>query len=291
MTKIYYKILSGFSALIIAGCTQVGVGVANLPAHFGDMEIKTNIAYGLEDWQKLDLYIPTKAKTDKLPVIVFFYGGRWTDGSKDMYPFVGKAFADKGYIVAIADYSKYPNVKFPAFVEDGAKAIAWTHSNIGNYNGDPTNIFVSGHSSGAHIGGLVTADERYLKAENKTTSIIRAFAGLAGPYDFVPQAEDLKNMFGPPENYPEMTVTTFIEGGEPPMLLLWGAKDDAVWERNIKLLSEKIESKNGAVETKIYPELDHVGILASFTWFLRSKAPVLNDVTEFFNKNINKGKK
>lgn len=291
MKNLFQKILFSITALIISGCTQVGLSVANLPVHFSDLEVKQDIAYGDEDWQKLDLYIPDKAKTEKLPVIIFFYGGRWTDGSKEMYPFVGKAFAEQGYIVAIADYSKYPDVKFPLFVKDGAKAVAWVHSNAASYNGNPENIFVSGHSSGAHIGALVTVDERYLKAEGKNPSIIKGFAGLAGPYDFVPQAKDLKDMFGPPEKYPEMTVTTFVDGNEPPMLLLWGAKDEAVWERNLKLLSEKIEEKKGKVETKIYPTLDHVGIISSLTWFLRSKAPVLNDVTVFFNKHITKEEK
>lgn len=291
MTKLYQKILSGFSALIITGCTQVGVGVANIPVHFSDLEIKKNISYGTKDWQKLDLYIPNKAKKEKLPIIVFFHGGRWTDGSKNMYQFVGQAFAKKGYIVAIADYSKYPKVKFPTFVEDGAKAIAWTHSNIAQHGGNPDNLFISGHSSGAHIGALITADERYLKAEGKKSSIITAFAGLAGPYDFVPEAEDLKDIFGPPEKYPEMTVTTFIDGKEPSMFLLWGAKDNAVWERNIILLREQIKRKKGQVETKIYPNLDHVDIISSLTWFMRSKAPILNDVTEFFDKYLHKGEK
>ncbi len=278
------KLLSGLIALILAGCTQVGVGVANLPAKFSDTEIIKDVSYGDKEIQKLDIYVPSEAKNKKLPVIVFFYGGRWTDGSKGMYAFVGEAFAKNNYVTVIADYSKYPNVKFPTFVEDGAKAIAWVHDNIGDYGGNPDALHVSGHSSGAHIAALVTADERYLKAEGKNTSIIKAFAGLAGPYDFVPDAPDLKDMFGPPPNYPQMTVTTFIEGKEPPMLLLWGDKDEAVWQRNIDLLEARIKEKNGIVEAKIYPDIDHVDIVASLTWFYRSKAPVLKDVVDFFEK-------
>lgn len=284
MASNYFKIWTLFVTLIIGGGTQVGVGIANLPSKFSDMDVKKDIAYGQKDWQKMDLYIPNTAENIPLPVIVFFYGGRWTDGSKDMYAFVAKSFVDKGYVVAIADYSKYPNVKFPTFVEDGAKAIAWAHSNIAQYGGDADNLFVSGHSSGAHIGGLVTADERYLKAEGKSGDIIRAFAGMAGPYDFVPDAPDLKDMFGPPSNYSQMTVTSFIDGAEPPMLLLWGEKDDAVWQRNIDLLSNKIKEKGGLHEVKKYSQLDHVGIISSLTWFLRDKAPVLKDITDFFQK-------
>lgn len=286
MMKFSTKILSGFIALVLTGCSQVGAGVANIPASFGDSEIKHDIAYGAEPWQKLDIYIPAQEIKKPLPVIMFFYGGRWTDGSKDIYKFVGDAFGKKGYIVVIADYSKYPNVKFPAFVEDGAKAVAWTYKNIEKYNGNPDKLFVSGHSSGAHVGSMIVADERYLKAEGLSPDIITAFAGLAGPYDFVPDAPDLKDMFGPPENYPLMQATTFINGKEPPMLLLWGAKDEAVWKRNIDLFSAKIRKEGGVVEVKIYPDLNHVGIISSLTWFLRSKAPVLDDVDNFFKKYL-----
>lgn len=285
------KILSAFTALILSGCTQVGLGIANLPANLSKAEIKENIAYGSEDWQKLDIYIPENSTEEKLPVVTFFYGGRWTDGSKDLYRFIGKAFNDKGYIVVIPDYSKYPDVKFPAFVNDAAAAIAWTYKNIDQYGGDHKNLFVSGHSSGAHIGALAFADARYLKEFDLTPNIVAAFAGMAGPYDFVPQDNDLKDMFGPPDQYPQMRVTTFIDGSEPPMLLLWGENDKAVWERNHKLLSEKILEKGGDVEVKTYKDIDHVGIIAALTWFMRGKAPVYEDILSFFEKHKTKEEK
>ncbi|MEC8484521.1 MAG: alpha/beta hydrolase, partial [Pseudomonadota bacterium] len=183
----------------------------------------------------MDIYVPSSAKAERAPVLVFFYGGRWTDGSKEMYPFVAKTFLDLGYVVVIPDYRKYPDVKFPAFVEDGAQAVAWTLDNVAEYHGDSSRLFIMGHSAGAHIGALISADERYLAQLNHSTQNIKALAGLSGPYDFVPEEEDLKDMFGPPDQYPQMTVTNFIEGNEPPMLLLWGKEDELVGQRNIDL--------------------------------------------------------
>lgn len=291
MSKRSIKILSAFTALIISGCTQLGLGLANLPANLSNAKIKEDISYGSKDWQKLDIYIPGNPQKSKLPVITFFYGGRWSEGSKDLYRFIGKAFNDKGYIVVIADYSKYPSVKFPVFVNDAAAAIAWTYRNIDQYGGDNKNIFVSGHSSGAHIGALALADTRYLKEFDLTPDIVTAFAGIAGPYDFVPQAEDLKDMFGPPEQYPQMQVTSFIDGSEPPMLLLWGEKDTAVAERNHKLLSEKIREQDGDVEVKTYKDINHVEIVAALTWFWPYKTPVYQDILSFFEKHKKKEEK
>lgn len=284
--KIFSKILLGISAFIMSGCTQIGLGVANLPIKFSNnIEIKRDIAYGKEDWQKLDLYIPKLVQEKKLPVVIFFYGGRWTEGSKDMYGFIGEAFGESNYIVAIADYSKYPKVKFPSFVEDGALAVSWVHDNVAQYGWDKKNLFITGHSSGAHIGALIAADQSYLKKLGKNNLIITAFAGMAGPYDFIPEAEDLKDIFGPPEKYPQMQLTSFIEGDEPPMLLQWGEKDTAVIARNHKLLSEKIITEKGQVEVITYPDLDHVGTISALTWFYRNKQPILNDILKFFDKH------
>lgn len=274
------------SALLLSACTQIGAGVANLPVKFNDVQIEKNIAYGAADIQKLDVYLPPNvdAKAALRPVIVFFYGGRWTDGTKGMYGFIGDRFAKEGYVVVVADYSKYPAVKFPNFVEDGAKAVAWTFQNIEKYGGDKNNIFVMGHSSGAHIGALVAADEKYLKAEGVKNTDLRGFVGLAGPYDFIPQEEDLKDMFGPLENYPKMQVTNFIEGNEPPMLLIWGAEDKLVYRRNIDLLAQKIQDKGGQVDTIIYPTANHFSLIVSQTWFIKDKDNVAQDIIKFFER-------
>ncbi|WP_241560201.1 alpha/beta hydrolase [Marinomonas rhizomae] len=279
------KVCVALSSLLLVACTKVGLGVANLPNAFSNTETTKDIAYGTEPWQKLDVYVPPHSSGQSLPVVVFFYGGSWKDGSKDMYPFVGEAFAKQGYITVIADYSKYPQVKFPTFVEDGAKAVAWTYRHIAAYQGDPKRLFISGHSAGAHIGALLTADKHYLRAEGLTPSILNAFAGLSGPYDFVPYEDDYIAIFGPPENYPNMQVTTFIEGDEPPMLLLWGADDTLVGKSNMDKLIKKINVVQGLVESKVYDDLDHVAMVSSLVWFLKSKAPILDDVNDFFQRH------
>jgi acetyl esterase/lipase len=276
------KVFVALSSLLLVACTKAGLEVANWPNAFSDTKTIKDIVYGSEPWQKLDVYVPAHASTEPLPVVVFFYGGSWKDGSKDMYPFVGKIFAEQGYITVIADYSKYPQVKFPTFVEDGAKAVAWTYRHITEYHGNPDKLFVAGHSAGAHIGALVTADKHYLQAEGETPSIIKAFAGLSGPYDFVPYEEDYIDMFGPPENYPNMQVSTFIDGKEPPMLLLWGAEDTIVGKSNMDKLIAKIEAEQGVVESHVYAGVDHVGMLSGFIWFFKSKAPIIDDITDFF---------
>ena len=203
-------------ALVLAGCERISFAVANLPADFGSYHVKRDIFYGPQPWQRLDVYTPATDDPRLRDTIVFFYGGRWTTGAKADYRFVAQTFTARGFNVVIPDYAKYPAVRFPVFVEDGAKALAWTYDHIAAYGGDQARIHVAGHSAGAHIGALLTADPQYLAAQGKTPrQVIASFVGLAGPYSFTPDEADLMDMFGPPDRYPQMQATSFITGHEP----------------------------------------------------------------------------
>ena len=98
--------------------------------------------------QTLDVWRPAQPGNAKLPVVIFFYGGGWVAGSRDGYRFAARAFAKQGFVVVVPDYRKVPAVRFPAFVEDGADAVTWTHDHIAEYGGDPDRIALAGHSAG-----------------------------------------------------------------------------------------------------------------------------------------------
>jgi len=262
---------------------SLGLAVVNLAPAFSRIKID-GAAYGPDGWQRLDIYMPPESEKLKLPVVVFFYGGRWTTGTRESYRFVGDAFAKRGYIAVIPDYRKYPAVRFPAFVEDGAKALAWVHDHIADYGGDPGRIFVAGHSAGAHIGALLAANPSYLAHEGKNrNSVIRGFAGLAGPYAFTPDEPDLEDIFGPPERYAGMQVTTFIDGTEPPMLLLYGDADAVVKRANLDRVVARIREKGGRANSIIYPGVGHMGILGALSWVNFRGLRVRDDMLAFFD--------
>jgi acetyl esterase/lipase len=139
-----------------------------------------------------------------------------------------------------------------------------------------------GHSAGAHIGALLATDTHYLTAEGKKTSdVIHGFIGLAGPYAFTPDEPDLEDMFGPPANYPRMQATTFVDGLQPPMLLLRGREDTVVKPLNLDHLQQAIHERGGYVESFTYPHTGHIDILGDLTWLGNSNAPVRTDISKF----------
>ncbi len=266
----------------MSGCTRAAFVAANLPTYFDHVTVH-NRAYGPERSQNLDIYVPADSRDTHRDVIVFFYGGRWTYGTKEDYRFIGTTFAKRGFLVVIPDYRKYPTVRFPGFVQDGAKALAWVVDHIAEFQGDSARIHIMGHSAGAHIGAMLTADPHYLADEGKDRSLtVQDFVGLAGPYAFIPEDPDLEDMFGPPQNYPRMQVTTFIDGTQPPMLLLYGDKDTAVKLANLEKLEQRITLKGGCVRSIIYHDVDHTNLLGALSWWPQRRASVIDDIERFF---------
>lgn len=284
MQIIRLALIMSLSTFILSACTSAKFFAVNLPVKLGKTQIEKDIAYGDRPWQKLDIYKPEDL-TPNASVIVFFYGGRWTFGTKEQYAFAADRFVQHGYIVVVPDYSKYPDVKFPTFVEDGARAMAWTADHISKYGGDPKNIFVAGHSSGAHIGALVTTDPQYLNAYNKSRNTINAFAGLAGPYDFIPEEDDLKDMFGPQSNYPNMQVSTFIDSKQSPLFLLYGDKDTTVHIRNIEMVKNAVDTRGGVLDIKEYKDADHTRMVAALSWVYNDRYTIDEDIDAFFKKH------
>src|SRR3954452_9917177 len=145
--------------LLLSGCTKFDVLNALVPSC--GYTRTTDLAYGDQPRQRLDVYRPHNIAG--APVVIFFYGGYWQYGEKNDYRFIADALTSRGFITVLPDYRLYPTVKFPAFVEDGASAVRWTHDHVERYGGDPQRVYLMGHSAGAHIAALLTLDPHYLK--------------------------------------------------------------------------------------------------------------------------------
>lgn len=269
-------------ALLAGGCAPIALVNALVPS--SGFERTEGIAYGAEPRQKLDVYRPVGVDS-AAPVVVFFYGGRWRTGEREHFHFAAEALTSLGAVVVIPDYRLAPDVVFPAFVEDGARAVAWAHRNAPSYGGDPRRIYLMGHSAGAQIAALLALDRRYLDPLSVPDSAIAGMIGIAGPYDFLPFTDaDVRQSMGPPERWPETQPVNFAREGAPPLLLLQGADDETVKPRNATSLAAAERAAGGCVRTVLYPHVGHIAILAALWAPLRMIAPVRREVARFIGE-------
>jgi acetyl esterase/lipase len=268
-----------------AGCSRLGAFNAVVPKDGGVKLAANAVAYGTDPRQKLDIYASSDATASK-GVIVFFYGGSWNSGDRGEYAFAARAFASRGYTTAVLDYRLVPEFRYPAFVEDGAKAVAWVHRNIARYGGDPDRIFLVGHSAGAYNEMMVALAPEFLRAEGLRTNVVKAVVGISGPYDFLPLAVDeTREAFKGVADLPATQPINRVARGRPapPMLLLHGEADEFVYPRNSKRLAAALRRAGHSVEEKYYPGIDHVGTLLAISRPLRDRAPVVDDIVRFLD--------
>ncbi len=226
-------------------------------------DTQTNIRYyPAETYQKdaykaersvLDLYYPKDKKG--FATIIWFHGGGLTGGAKE----IPTALKEKDYAVVGVGYRLSPNVKAPVYIEDAAAAIAWVFQHIASYGGDPSSIFVSGHSAGGYLDLMVGLDKKWLAPYRIDPN------SIAGLIPLSPQCIThftIRQERGIPEKQAiidELAPVYHARGDAPPLLLITG-------DRELELLGRYEENAymarmmklNGHQHTTLY-ELDGYG--------------------------------
>lgn len=142
--------------------------------------LKSNIPYAkpAHERQVLDIYTPEKAKN--LPVVFWIHGGGWQTGDKTSVQIKPRVLTERGFVFVSTNYRLLPHVEMGVLIQDVAKSLGWVHSNIAEHGGDPTRIFVMGHSAGAQLAALLCIDDRYLKAEGVPFSHLKGCVPVDG---------------------------------------------------------------------------------------------------------------
>lgn len=271
------------------GCTPAGLlnGVSRLSGDGATRLALSGAPYGPLPRHKLDVWVPSRPTATALPVVIFFYGGGWVSGDRADYGFAGRAFAAKGFVTIVADYRLVPQVRFPAFLQDGALAVKWARDNVARYGGDPRRIALSGHSAGAYEAAMLTLDRHYLADVGVDPGIVRAAALLSGPYDFYPFTEMRgRDALGQWPRPRETQPISFARSDAPPLLLIHGTADTVVRPYNSEHLAARLTALGAPVMLRLYPGKSHVDTVKSLSPAFRGATPALADSVAFLDEHL-----
>ncbi|HTV87193.1 MAG TPA: alpha/beta hydrolase [Dyella sp.] len=270
-------------ALLLSGCEASLFAGLNATDRRAGIETERGVTFDAQHALKLDVYRP--AGITHAPLVVFFYGGSWVRGERAWYRFVGTALAAHGVIVVIPDYRKYPQVKMEGFMQDAARAVAWAHAHAQALGGTANDVFVMGHSAGGQIGALLATDPSWLTPYGLRPDDLAGFIGLAGCYDFMPipaSEKDMLGMFGrDAASQARAQPVRFVQGKEPPMLLLQGTADHEVEPSNAVSLAHALQAQHEDVTLKLYPGVSHNALVFALSRPFHRDAPTLDDILHF----------
>lgn len=159
---LLFILISQFTPILIIWIVRSLIGLNSYGEPINMEEIKQNvtvvsdISYGEEHNNTLDIYYPSNAETP-LPLVVYIHGGGFVWADKSHLQSYAMAIANEGYVVANINYGLAPEQPYPVGITNVNQALAYLSENIASYGGDIDHLFIAGNSAGAHLTSQIAA--------------------------------------------------------------------------------------------------------------------------------------
>jgi acetyl esterase/lipase len=227
-------------------CMRRGEGVAGAE----------DAQYGADPYQSVAVH---HAKTPSGIVLLFWHGGGWTSGYKEHMAFMAPSFTTAGVTFISGGYRLAPQNLFPIAFEDCADAIAWIHANAARFGGDPTRIFIGGHSAGGHYAALLAVTRAWRAKRTLPHDVVKGCLPISGVYQFGEGAGlSVRPRFLGSNPAAERAASPIqnIEAA-PPFLLAHGDKDFPHLMKQAEAMEAALKKAGGNVERIVLPGRDH----------------------------------
>ncbi|MCF0181821.1 MAG: alpha/beta hydrolase [Muribaculaceae bacterium] len=123
---------------------------------------------------KLDVYYP-QGQTGR-PVVIWLHGGGIEGGNKHL----PVELKEKNMVVVMPNYRLLPHVPVDSALTDAAAAMAWTLRHAQEFGGDPTQIYVSGHSAGGYLLTMVGLEKKWMARYGEDPDKFKALIPFSG---------------------------------------------------------------------------------------------------------------
>jgi arylformamidase len=148
-----------------------------------ELPCRLDVAYGPSPGETLDVF-PARGSAPA-PVHVFIHGGYWHRLDKADGSFVARGLLPAGAAVVVINYALIPTVQMDELVSQCRASIAWVYRHAASFGGDPSRIFVSGHSAGGHLVAMLMSTD-WTAFGGLPADPIKAGCGISGLYDLEP---------------------------------------------------------------------------------------------------------
>jgi acetyl esterase/lipase len=231
------------------------------------------------DRQKLDLFVPTEAKTQPVPVLVYIHGGGWVSGNRDRVPLLGLTWS--GYAVASISYRYATDAPWPAQLDDCRSAIQFLVDHAEEYGLDINRFAIAGASAGGHLALMLAMTHEHI---NSPTTKDEATSQKSSHTENSPNIRAVVDWFGPTDltvlrggNRKQNPVNTllgekaddaransasplhFVDKSNPPTLIIHGDRDELVPYSQSTRLADAMKTAGADVELVILPNAGHGG--------------------------------
>jgi arylformamidase len=144
----------------------------------------TRVAYGQTAIEKLDIYSTPRVKA---PIFVFIHGGAWRGGSASSFGYAAEMFVRAGAHYIALDFISVQQARgdLSVLAAQVRRAIAWIYSNAASFDGDPSRLYIGGHSSGGHLCAVALVTD-WEKEFGLPADVVKGGLCMSGMFDMRP---------------------------------------------------------------------------------------------------------
>lgn len=219
-------------------------------------------AYGPTEAEKLDLYL---AKRPNAPINVFIHGGAWRNGTAAAAAYQSEMFVDAGAHFVALDFNNVIETKgdLTVMADQVRRGVAWVYRNAKSFGGDPNPLYVSGHSSGAHLAAVVLTTE--WKEHGLPMNTVKGALFACGMYELRPVSLSVRSSYinFPPQVIEALSPQRHLDALTAPVVVAHGTLETPEFQRQNKEFAAAVKAAGRVAEFIVLNGYNHFEVAES----------------------------
>jgi arylformamidase len=218
-----------------------------------------DIAYGELPEEKLDIF---PAQNPGAKTLVYIHGGYWYKHTRNDFYLLAEAFHSYGITLVLVGYPLMPAFSMDQLVRSCRLAVDWVQQHINDYNGDPQEIYVMGHSAGGHLTAMTAIADTAITTGQTS---IKGICAISGLYDLQPVQLSYVNVIlkMDRDTATRNSPVHLLPSPDCRITLAVGGAETDEYHAQTRGLYAKWSEYNDTVELLEIPGLDHFSVLTS----------------------------
>jgi arylformamidase len=222
------------------------------------------LSYGPTEIEKLDIYRTSRAKA---PIMVYVHGGAWRNGAAKEFAFPAEMFINAGAHYVVLDFLQVQDAggSLMPMAEQVRRAVAWVYRNASTFGGDAHRLYVAGHSSGAHLAGVILVTD-WRKDFGLPEDILKGGLCVSGMYDLKPVRLSARSSYVNFDDVTEQELSSqrHIEKLHTPLIVAYGTQETPEFQRQARDFAAAVRAAGKSVELIVGEGFNHFEMQETF---------------------------